>query len=57
MVMKSNPSHKSLGKTLTNIIRLMQNIELTTSLDSTIITPEKLWETIQKIAHGLPTIC
>ena len=50
-MIKSNPSHEYLGKPLTNIIRVMQNIELTTSPDSTTITPEKLGETIEQMAH------
>ena len=42
--MHSNPSHKSLGKTLINIIRRMQNIGFTTSPDRTKIAPETLGE-------------
>ena len=39
MGMKSNTSHEYLGKPLTNIIRVMQNIGLTTSQYRNIITP------------------
>ena len=46
--MESNPSHKSFGKTLKKIIRIMQNIGFTTSLDSTTNTPEKIGATIEK---------
>ena len=55
--MKYNPSHEYLGKILTKIIRVMQNIELTTSPDRTTITPEKIGATIYKMDHKLPTIC
>ena len=39
-----------------NMIRVMQNIEFTTSPDSTTISPEKLGSAIGKIAHEFPTI-
>ena len=55
--MNSNPQHKSLGKPLTNIIRVMQKIEFTTSPDSTTTTPENLGGNIEQIYHDLPTIC
>ena len=38
-------------KTLTNIIRVMQNIGFTTSLEITTITSEELVETIDKGYH------
>ena len=53
--MKSNPSNKSLGKTLTKIINVMRNIGLTTALYRTTSTPEKLGSTIEKMSHDLPT--
>ena len=40
--MNSNPSHESLDKTLTKIIKVMRNIGLTTSLDSTTSTPKNI---------------
>ena len=55
--MKYNPSHEFLGKTLTNIIRVMRNVEFTTSPDSTTITPENIGATIEKMARWFPTIC
>ena len=55
--MDYNPSHKSIGKPLTKITRVMQSIGLTTSPDSNTITPENIGETIDKMAHELPTIC
>ena len=55
--MKYNPSNESLGKTLTKIIRGMQNIEFATSIDIPTITPENIGATIEKMAHEFPTIC
>ena len=55
--MKYNPSQKSPGKTLTNIIKVMRNMEFTTSPDSTATTPENLGTNIEKLDHELPTIC
>ena len=55
--MYSNTSHKSLGKPLTNIIRVIKNIGFTTLPDSTTIAPEKLGETIEQMSHEFPTIC
>ena len=52
--MKSNPPHESLGKTSIKIIRVMQNIGMTTSPERTTSSPEKLRETIDP--HDLPTI-
>ena len=52
-----NKSHEFLGKTLKNIIRVMQNIGFTKSPHSTTIKPEKLRITIEKTDHKLPTIC
>ena len=43
-----NTSHESIGKLLTYIIRVMQNIELAKSPYITIISPEKLVATIEK---------
>ena len=54
--MKSNTSHECIGNTSTNIIRVVQKIELTTSTDRTTSTPEKLGETIEKMSHDIPTI-
>ena len=51
-----NPEHGSLGKTLTNIIRVMQNIGFTTSPEITTSAPENIGATIGKMAHGFPTI-
>ena len=51
---KSNPSHKSLDKTLKKIIRVMQKIGLTTSTDRNTSTPENFGATIEQ--HDLPTI-
>ena len=51
MVMYSNPLHKSIGKPLTKIIRVMQNIVFTASPDSTVMTPEKIGATIDQMAH------
>ena len=55
--MKSNPSHESLDKPLTKIIREMLNIEFTTSPERTTITPENIGAIIEKMYHKLPTIC
>ena len=53
--MKYNPLHKSLGKPLTNIIGVMQNIELTISPDRNTTIPEKLEANIEQMDHELPT--
>ena len=42
---------------MTSIIRVMQNIEFTTSPDSTTITPENIGETIDQMARESPIIC
>ena len=55
--MNYNPPHEYLGKLLTNIIRVMQNIKFTISPDRTTVTPENIGENIEKMAHELPTIC
>ena len=55
--MKPDLAQESLGKTFIKIIRMMQNIEFTSSPDKTTNTPEKLGATIEKMAHDLPTIC
>ena len=47
--MNSNPYHESIGKPLTKIIIFMRNIEFTTSLDITTITPENIGATIDQI--------
>ena len=49
-------SHEFPGKLLTNIIRVIRNIEFVTSPDSTTITPENLGATIEKMDHEFPTI-
>ena len=54
--MKSNPSHESLSKTLTNIINVMRNIGLTKAPERTTSTPENIGATIEKMAHDLHTI-
>ena len=54
--MKSNPSHESFGNISTNIIRVMQNIGLTTSPDRTTSTPENIEATIDQMAHDIPII-
>ena len=55
--MNYNPSHESLGKPLKNFIRVIQNIGFTISLKISIITPEKIGATIDKMSHELPIIC
>ena len=50
-MMHYNPLDESIGKPFTNIIRVMQNIIFTTSLDSTKITPENFVATIEKMDH------
>ena len=55
--MDYNPSHKSIGKPLKNIIRDMRKIAFATSPDSNIITPENIGANIDKMAHKFPTIC
>ena len=55
--MDYNPSHEFLGKTLTKIIRVMQNIVFTTSPDVTTITQENIGATIDQVDHEFPTIC
>ena len=55
--MKYNPSDESLGKPLTNIIRVMQNIEFTISPDITKIIPENIGGKIEQMDHDLPKIC
>ena len=54
--MKYNPSNEHLGKTLINIIKVMQRIALTESTDRTTITPEKLGGAIEQMAHDIPSI-
>ena len=54
--MDYNPTQKYLGTPLKNIIRVIQNIGFTTSLDRTTISPENLGATIDKASHELPTI-
>ena len=41
---------------MTKIIRVMKNIEFTTSPESTTTTPLNIGATIEKMAHELPTI-
>ena len=55
--MNYNPSQKSPGKTLTKIIRVIQNIEFTKSPDITTTTLENLEGNIEQMDHELPTIC
>ena len=51
--MNSNPSSESIGNILTNIIRMMQDIGLTTSLDRTKSTTGNLEATIDKMDHDI----
>ena len=55
--MSYNSCHKSIGRTLTKIIRMTQNIGFTASPERTTITPENIGDTIEKMDHELPTIC
>ena len=55
--MKSNPSHESIGKTLTKNIRVMRNIRFTTSPERTKITPEKLGASSEQMDNEFKTIC
>ena len=54
--MKYNPSHESLGKPLTKIIRVMRNIGFTPSPDRTTITPEKLGKISEQMDHDITLV-
>ena len=55
--MKSNAPNEFLGKAITKTTRVMRKIELTTSKDSTTITPEKIGANIEQMVHEFATIC
>ena len=55
--MDSNPPQLTLGKTVTKIIKVMQNIGFTTSPDRTTITQENLGASIEQMAHEFQNIC
>ena len=57
VVMDSNPPQKFIGKPLIKIIRVIQNIGLSTSPNRNKITPENIGANIEKMAHEFPTIC
>ena len=57
MVIYSNPSHESLGKYFTKIVRVMRKIGFITSPDSTTVAIEKFGATIYQMSRELPIIC